>query len=81
MLIKNISVSSAPCVQQYAAAMKSQSTALEGILRRLFRGTDEFAGGSSQVRSQLHVIFEGNVENIIFHFKLSGSGLSHLCLF
>ena len=62
MLIKNISVSSAPCVQQYAAAMKSQSTALEGILRRLFRGTDEFAGGSSQVHSQLHVIFEGNMK-------------------
>uniref|UniRef100_M4FG90 Tryptophan--tRNA ligase, cytoplasmic n=1 Tax=Brassica campestris TaxID=3711 RepID=M4FG90_BRACM len=65
MLIKNISVSSAPCVQQYAAAMKSQSTALEGILRRLFRGTDEFAGGSSQVRSQLHVIFEGLLQELL----------------
>lgn len=65
MLIKNISVSSAPCVQQYAAAMKSQSTALEGILRRLFRGTDEFAGGSSQVHSQLHVIFEGLLQELL----------------
>nr|VDD53334.1 unnamed protein product [Brassica oleracea] len=65
MLIKNISVSSAPCGQQYAAAMKSQSTALESILRRLFRGTDEFAGGSSQVHSQLHVIFEGLLQELL----------------
>lgn len=51
ILIKNISVSSAPAIH-YAAALKGLSTALESILRRLFRD-------SSQVHSQLHVIFEG----------------------
>ncbi|KAJ0244483.1 hypothetical protein HA466_0191070 [Hirschfeldia incana] len=62
MLIKNISVSSAPCIQ-YAAAMKSQSTALEAILRRLFHGT--VAGGSPEVHSQLHLIFEGLLQELL----------------
>ncbi|CAH8386137.1 unnamed protein product [Eruca vesicaria subsp. sativa] len=62
MLIKSISVPSAPCIQY---AMKSQSTALEGVLRRLYRGTDEFAGGSSEVHSQLHVIFEGLLQELL----------------
>lgn len=44
---------------QFAAAMKSQSTALESILRRIFGGSNEFAGGNSEVHSQLHVIYEG----------------------
>lgn len=44
---------------QYAAAMKSQSIALESILRRLFCGSNEFAGGSPEVHFQLQVIFEG----------------------
>lgn len=56
-LIKNISVSSAPAIH-YAAALKGLSTALESILRRLFRD-------SSQVHSQLHVIFEGLFQEIL----------------
>ncbi|KAL0858073.1 hypothetical protein Bca101_063227 [Brassica carinata] len=58
ILIKNISVSSAAPAIQYAAAMKSLSTALEGFLRRLFRD-------SSEVHSQLHVIFEGLLQELL----------------
>ncbi|CAA7041201.1 unnamed protein product [Microthlaspi erraticum] len=64
MLIKNISVPSAPL--QYAAAMKSQSTALESILRRLFCGSNEFAGGNSEVHSQLHVIYEDLLQELLY---------------
>lgn len=44
--------------------MKSQSTVLDSIMRSLFCGSNEFAGGSSEVHFQLQVIFEGRLKYI-----------------
>lgn len=47
------------CIVQDVAVMDSQQLAFDCIVATVFEGSNEFAGGSSEVHFSLRGIFEG----------------------
>ncbi|CAL9219649.1 unnamed protein product [Arabidopsis halleri] len=62
-LIKHLLASPAPL--QDVAVMDSQQLALDCIVATLFDGSNEFAGGSSEVHYALRGIFEGLLQQLL----------------
>ncbi|XVF42101.1 hypothetical protein PTKIN_Ptkin01aG0333100 [Pterospermum kingtungense] len=63
MIIKNLSNSPTPA--QDLAVLESMQVALENVVSSIFDGSNEFAGGSSEVHLTLCRIFEGLLRELL----------------